>query len=387
MLPEGWEWKKLGELAKFQSGGTPKRSEKSYWGGNIPWVKISDITDDMYVSCTEECITEEGLKKSSAKLFPKGTILYTIFATIGKIGILNIEASTNQAISGIIPKDNVDLFYLYYGLKFITNELIKISTGVAQNNINLTKLKEQKIPLPPLQEQKRIVAKLDSLFVRIDHAIALHHKNIDEADAFMRSVLNEVFGELEGRYEKIPLFEVAQVARGKSKHRPRNDKRLFGGDYPFIQTGDVRNTDKYITEYSNTYNNFGLQQSKLWKKGTICMTIAANIGDVAILNMDSCFPDSIVGIYSDTNSNDFLYYFFLTLKQQLESQATTTAQMNINLKVLQTIGVPLPPPKNPTKNRPILRPTLPKVRESQTTTAGETAKPQRFKSFYFRQGI
>jgi len=73
------------------------------------------------------------------------------------------------------------------------------------------------------------------------------------------------------------------------------------------------------------------------------MTIAANIGDVAILNIDSCFPDSVVGIYSETNSNDFLYYFLLTLKQQLESQATTTAQMNINLKVLQTIGIPLPP--------------------------------------------
>ena len=130
--------------------------------------------------------------------------------------------------------------------------------------------------------------------------------------------------------------------RGKSKHRPRNDKRLFGGSYPFIQTGDVRNASKYINEFTDTYSEFGLAQSKLWKKGTICMTIAANIGDVAILGMDSCFPDSVVGIYSENNSNDYLYYFLLTLKRHLESKATTTAQMNINLKVLQTIGVPLP---------------------------------------------
>jgi type I restriction enzyme S subunit len=165
----------------------------------------------------------------------------------------------------------------------------------------------------------------------------------------MGSVLNEVFGELEGKYAQIPLFEVADVARGKSKHRPRNDKKLFGGEYPFIQTGDVRNANKYIKTYSNTYSDFGLKQSKLWDRGTICMTIAANIGDVAILDMDSCFPDSVVGIYSDVNSNNFIYYFLLTLKQQLESKATTTAQMNINLKVLQTLGVPLPPLKTQQK--------------------------------------
>lgn len=142
---------------------------------------------------------------------------------------------------------------------------------------------------------------------------------------------------------KRSIIDVADVNRGKSKHRPRNDKKLFDGNYPFIQTGDVRNANKYIDTFNETYSEFGLGQSKLWKKGTICMTIAANIGDVAILNIDSCFPDSVVGIYSENNSNDFLYYFLLTLKQQLESQATTTAQMNINLKVLQTIGVPLPP--------------------------------------------
>jgi type I restriction enzyme S subunit len=122
----------------------------------------------MYVSDTDEFITKDGLDNSSAKLFPKGTILYTIFATIGKIGILDIEATTNQAISGIQPKDNVDLFYMYYGLKFITNEIQKVSAGVAQNNINLTKLKEQNFPLPPLSEQQRIVSKLDLLFEKID---------------------------------------------------------------------------------------------------------------------------------------------------------------------------------------------------------------------------
>ncbi|MBK2258359.1 restriction endonuclease subunit S [Francisella philomiragia] len=342
-LPTGWEWKKLGDLAKFQSGGTPKRSNKEYWKGNIPWVKISDIGDNLYLRETEEFITKLGLENSSAKLFSKGTILYTIFATIGKIAILDIDATTNQAISGIEPNKTVDKLYMYYVLKFITQEILKVSAGVAQNNINLTKLKNQKIPLPSLVEQKRIVAKLDSLFEKIDKAIELHQQNITNANTLMASTLDKTFKKLEGEYHFEPLFAVADVSRGKSKHRPRNDKKLFGGQYPFIQTGDVRNANKYIVEYTETYNDFGLVQSRLWKKGTICMTIAANIGDVAILGMDSCFPDSIVGIFSEKNCNEFIYYFLLTLKQSLESQATTTAQMNINLKVLESVKIPLPP--------------------------------------------
>ncbi len=132
------------------------------------------------------------------------------------------------------------------------------------------------------------------------------------------------------------------VARGKSKHRPRNDKTLFGGDYPFIQTGDVRNAEKYITVYTTTYNENGLAQSKLWPKGTICLTIAANIGEVAILGMDACFPDSVVGISSDHESNDYIYYFLTTLQRHLDSKATMAAQKNINLRVLSEIEISLP---------------------------------------------
>ena len=343
-LPEGWEWKKLGSLTKTTSGGTPKRNNKAFWQGNIGWLKSGELNDG-YVTEVEEFITEEGLKKSSAKLFPKGTLLIAMYgATVGKLAILDIETTTNQAICGVLnDKKLFDTRFMFFYFRNIRAKMLIDSTGGAQPNLSQTYIKKLDIPLPPLQEQKRIVAKLDSLFAKIDQAIALHQQNIDEAEGFMGSVLNEVFGVLEGKYSQVPLFEVANVARGKSKHRPRNDKKLFGGDYPFIQTGDVRNANKYIKTYSNTYSDFGLKQSKLWDRGTICMTIAANIGDVAILDMDSCFPDSVVGIYSDRNSNDFIYYFLLTLKQQLESKATTTAQMNINLKVLQTIGVPLPP--------------------------------------------
>ena len=129
---------RLGDVCEIQSGGTPARSNLSYWeGGTIPWVKISDIKGE-YLQITEEFITEEGLQNSSAKIFPKGTILYTIFATLGETCILDIDAATNQAIAGItIKSDNVYREYLYYYLVSLKSAVNRLGRGVAQNNINM----------------------------------------------------------------------------------------------------------------------------------------------------------------------------------------------------------------------------------------------------------
>ncbi|HUH43420.1 MAG TPA: restriction endonuclease subunit S [Sulfurimonas sp.] len=346
-LPDGWEWKTLSDIFIIERGGSP-RPIKDYItedDDGINWIKIGDtVKGEKYIESTEQKIKPSGLKHS--RLVTEGDFIMSNSMSFGRPYIVKTKGAIHDGWLLMREKlDNTDKDFFYYLLSsnYMYQQFIEKASGTTVKNLNIGLVKTTNIPLPPLPEQQRIVSKLDLLFEKIDKSIALHQKNMDEANAFMGSVLNDVFGELEEKYTKIPLFEVADVSRGKSKHRPRNDKRLFGGNYPFIQTGDVRNADKYITTYTNTYSEFGLAQSKLWKKGTICMTIAANIGDVAILNMDSCFPDSVVGLYSENNSNDYLYFFLQTLKQHLESKATTTAQMNINLKVLQTIGVPLPP--------------------------------------------
>ncbi len=138
------------------------------------------------------------------------------------------------------------------------------------------------------------------------------------------------------------LVFAGELARGKSKHRPRNDAKLFkNGKYPFIQTGDVK-AQKTITEYDKKYSEFGLQQSKLWKKGTLCITIAANIAETGFLGIDACFPDSIVGFtpFNAIIKNHYIEYFFQLAKTRISAYAPATAQKNINLTILENLVVP-----------------------------------------------
>ncbi|SHG16991.1 type I restriction enzyme, S subunit [Fodinibius roseus] len=144
------------------------------------------------------------------------------------------------------------------------------------------------------------------------------------------------------------LYYLGELGRGRSRHRPRSDEKLFkDGQYPFIQTGQVRNANKYVTEYNKCYNDFGLEQSKLWPSGTLCITIAANIAETAFLKFDACFPDSVVGFTGHNNiiNKEFIYYYFHAIQKRLEAYAPATAQKNINLTILENLTIPYCSPK------------------------------------------
>ena len=146
-------------------------------------------------------------------------------------------------------------------------------------------------------------------------------------------------------WEKKTLDQLGSISRGKSKHRPRNDPKLFGGQYPFIQTADVKKTNFYITEYSDTYNEAGLAQSKLWDVGTLCITIAANIADTGILGIPACFPDSVMGFipYDGISDVRFIKYCFDLLQRDCKQISQGTAQDNLSWQKLSTIEFPAPP--------------------------------------------
>ena len=235
------------------------------------------------------------------------------------------------------PKDFLNAKYFLY---FLKNADIK-NLGYARH---FRLLKELQIPVPPLDEQERIVKILDQKFAQIETFKTTAQKNLQNAKDLFQAELEKAFSN--DTWEKKRLGDVAiEFSRGKSKHRPRNDKCLFNGEYPFIQTGDIRNTDKYITSFSVTYNETGLAQSKLWPKGTLCITIAANIAETAILTFPCCFPDSVIGfIPNEKNTSvDFIYYVIQFFKEELQKLSKGAAQDNLNLAKLETMCFPLPP--------------------------------------------
>lgn len=157
-------------------------------------------------------------------------------------------------------------------------------------------------------------------------------------------------------WKKEKLHNLGFLGRGKSKHRPRNDDSLYGGDYPFIQTGDVRAANLYVSKYNQTYNDKGLAQSKLWEKGTLCLTIAANIAETAILSMDACFPDSIVGFRADPSKADtkFIKYYIDTIKKQMSNVSQGATQENLSLDKIKLFDLYIPPPTTQQKIAAIL---------------------------------
>ncbi len=152
-------------------------------------------------------------------------------------------------------------------------------------------------------------------------------------------------------WRKYKLEDIGEIARGKSKHRPRDASFLYGGPYPFLQTGDVKNANHKIYHYTQTYSDEGLAQSKLWPKGTLCITIAANIADTGILTFPACFPDSIIGFLPDTDkcNIDYIEYLIQSYKRQIQTYAIGSVQDNINLGTFKNVEFPIPP--LPTQHR------------------------------------
>lgn len=212
--------------------------------------------------------------------------------------------------------------------------------------LNKSKLKEIDVYFPPLPEQKRIVAILDEAFEGIDRAIANTEKNLANSRELFESYLNAIFTQKGDGWEEKTLQEISiKFSRGKSKHRPRGDKKLYGGKYPLIQTGDISNSKHRITSYSQTYNELGLAQSAIWPEETVCIAIVgANVAETAILDFDACFPDSVIGIIvnNEVADSDYVEYLLQSFKAELKEKGKGTARDNINIGTFANQKFPFP---------------------------------------------
>lgn len=340
-----WRKVKIGDVCTVERGGSPRPIEQYITDAEdgINWIKIGDTTDSMYITSTAQKIIPDGKRKS--RYVQPGDFLLSNSMSFGRPYILKIDGCIHDGWLVLRDKDSLfDKKFLYYYLSApATYQKFKLlAVGGVVNNLNSDMVRKIEIPLPALEEQYEISMVLD----KVSELIILRRKQLEQLDLLVKSRFIEMFGDpsVEVCWNTVKLSELGELNRGVSKHRPRNAPELLNGKYPLIQTGDVSRAELYIINYQSTYSELGLAQSRLWKKGTLCITIAANIAQTAILAFDACFPDSVVGFISGTKTNVFfMHYWFSFFQKVLEEQAPQVAQKNINLKILGELKVIVPP--------------------------------------------
>ncbi|MFM5127435.1 restriction endonuclease subunit S [Aeromonas veronii] len=348
-MKAGWATKTIADVCSVVNGGTPKTGVSEYWDGTHQWITPAEMgkRSSPYVARTERTITDAGMQSSSARLLPPLSVILSSRAPIGHLVINTEPMATNQGCKGLVPSDGLNHKYLYYYLSSIVQLLNDLGTGATFKELSGGKLKEVPIPVPPLAEQQRIVAILDKAFEAIAAARANAEQNRQNARFLFESYLQSVFNQRGEEWVERYLVDISkEFGRGKSKHRPRNEPKLYGGQYPFIQTGDISRAKHWLTSYSQTYSEQGLAQSRLWPKGTICIAIVgATVGETAILNFDACFPDSVIGIVPDENlaNGEYVEYLLQAFKQILKDKGKGTARDNINLGTFESQKFPFPP--------------------------------------------
>jgi type I restriction enzyme, S subunit len=325
----------------------PARSAR---GQRIRYIDLGSIDNEKKCIASHQDIVAEEAPSRARQLVHEGDVLVsTVRPNLN--GVARVPSTFHGATAStgfcVLRADNrgLDSSYLFHWVKCVifVAEMMKKATGQSYPAVSDRIIKDSEIPLPPLHEQRRIAAILDQ-------ADALRRK---QRDALVllgnmgRAAFIKLFGVPSSGETAWPiqkLGEVGDLGRGISKHRPRNDSTLLGGPYPLIQTGDVANADDYIREYTSTYSEAGLRQSRIWPRGTLCITIAANIGKTAVLDFEACFPDSIVGFLpSETVTTEYIQYWMGFIQKKLEDEAPQSAQKNINLAILRDLNVAVPP--------------------------------------------
>lgn len=344
---EKWEEKTIKDVTEICLGltHTPKYVKKG-----IPFLSVKDISSGIIDFSNTKFITREEYESLPNGAKPqRGDVLFARVGTLGCPSIVNtdIEFGTFVSLGYFRPnKFAVMNTYLRYWMlsPLFWRQVEQNVQGSTLKNLNTGWLKDFKIPIPSLSEQQRIVGILDEAFENIEKAKQNALQNLNNAKELFESYLTSILINKDN-WDKKKLSDVAiDFGRGRSRHRPRNDKKLYGGQYPFIQTGDIRNSNHLITEYSQTYNEIGLAQSKLWPKGTLCITIAANIAETGVLTFDACFPDSVIGcVFDETKTNiDYVEYLLQSFKTILQAEGKGSAQDNINLGTFEKHYFPFP---------------------------------------------
>ena len=326
---------KLIDICDIQYG-YPFDAKQFCSSDGIPLVRIRDIARGYSETYTKEP-------------FPDSYIVNNDDILIGMDGEFNIArwkggvAALNQRVCRLMPHKGIDDRYLFYIMPKFLKRIEESTPFVTVKHLSAAKLNEIELNIPPIEQQTHVADILDS----VNRSTEFAKEQLKLFDNLVESRFIEMFGDPVTNpmgWETARLAELGELNRGVSKHRPRNAPELLNGPYPLVQTGDVANADTYIKEYSSTYSEVGLKQSRMWSKGTLCITIAANIAKTGILTFDACFPDSVVGFIAGERTNQlYIHRWFSFFQKILEEQAPQSAQKNINLQILSNLSVMIPP--------------------------------------------
>ena len=347
-LPDGWEWKKLEKLAKLQNGFAFKSN--LFVSDGLPIVRIKNIKNEKVLldDVVYFNLKDYGKKLDSYQIKKNDILIAMSGATTGKIGLYDTDEISylNQRV-GLFRIENPNLrSYLFYFLSTQIEKNLELSLGAAQPNLSTEQINNIELPLPPLEEQKRIVAKLDILFAKIDCAITLHQKNIDEANVFMASVLNDVFEELDGTYgkRKLESFDKKMSSGGT----PSRKEKLYweNGTIDWFSSGELNQT--YTLPSKEKITQLGLEKTstKLFSKGTLLIGMYDTAAmKMSILSNDGSCNQAIVGFKSNESELNilFLKYQLEYLKKDILEQRQGVRQQNLNLSKIKNIEIEYPP--------------------------------------------
>lgn len=318
-----------------------------------PYIGASDLENGCY-----SIYTTDDLPQCSKD----DTLILWDGARAGLIGTGH-EGIISSTVVNVLPNNRcIDKNFWYWYIKGFEWFLISKVSGTTIPHMNRKYIEELNFIDFSIDEQIKIANFLDDKCNKIDQMIAKEQEEIEKLKEYKQSIITEVvtkgldsnskmkesgiewMKKIPNHWNIVKLKNATKILRGKFNHRPRNDPKYYDGNYPFVQTGDVAKANKYIESFNQTLNDLGYSVSKEFPKGSICMTIAANVGDTAILNFDACFPDSVVGfVPTGILDRTYLYYSLKSMKEHLLRNAIISTQLNLNVEILKDEYIMIPP--------------------------------------------
>ena len=335
---------KLGDICEIVSGSTPKTSVENYWDGDIKWITPAEINDDTYIiNDSVRKITELGVKKTGLSPFPKGTIILSSRAPIGKVAIAGCEMYCNQGFKNLICSDKIYNKYLYWFLKGNTAFLNSLGRGATFKEISKAIVSEIEINVPNIEHQKEAVGALE----KVSGVISLRKQELSALDDLIKARFVEMFGDItinDKNWKYEPLGELCTIVRGGS---PRPIEQFLGGDVPWIKIGDATDGDSvYLRSTKEYIIQEGVKKSRLVKEGSLIFAnCGVSLGFARIITFDGCIHDGWLAMEDIDERLDkvFLLQALNQMTEHFRAIAPAGTQPNLNTAIMKAYKQVIPP--------------------------------------------